>query len=586
ALVHDVDRGLAVVLHAIREAFGHHVTAVVAGVHADDVHQVSRAHGPAELLHHLVGAYEVDTVGDGTGETAEVREQHAVDQEARAIVDHDRALAHLLGVGDGGGDGGFAGLLATDDFHQRHHVHRVEEVHAAEVFRTLERLGQQADGDGRGVGGDDRVFTHQAFHFGQHSLLDLRILDHGLDDDVDVAAITIGSGRANRIEGFGHLRRGHATLLDALAEQLGRLVQAHLDAFLADILHQDRRALDGRLVGDAAPHDTGAEYGGQFHFTGLLVVVLGLLLQLLVAEEQADQALGDRGLGQLGEAGSLDFDGLVATEVGRFLNGLDGFDRRRVVRTGLAGDEALGGLECHHLLDGVELELFQLRLTLGLVVQLAGNGALDQIQRSFLQLLRRDHGIDGMYFQGVFGAAFLARGDPLDGVVDTDHARQAPGAAEARVDAQLDFRQADLGGAGHETVAGGEAPLVPATQGDTVDGDDGRHAQVFEITEDLVRFEVAGDPFLVRELEVVDEFGDVGADDEHVLAAGDDDALDRSVALDGIDSLAQFVEGEAVELVDGLTLEVEIQFDDAALKSLNRDGFTFVNHQLISRNGS
>ncbi|MBU2283280.1 MAG: hypothetical protein KKD27_11900, partial [Gammaproteobacteria bacterium] len=26
----------------------------------------------------------------------------------------------------------------------------------------------------------------------------------------------------------------------------------------------------------------------------------------------------------------------------------------------------------------------------------------------------------------------------------------------------------------------------------------------------------------------------------------------------------------------------EIQFDDAALKSLNRDGFTFVNHQLIS----
>src|SRR5690606_28224523 len=104
-LVHDVDRGLAVVLHAIREAFGHDVAAVVAGIHADDVHQVSRAHGPAELLHHLVGAYEVDTVGDGTGETAEVREQNAVDQEARAIVDHDRALADLLGVGDGGGDG-------------------------------------------------------------------------------------------------------------------------------------------------------------------------------------------------------------------------------------------------------------------------------------------------------------------------------------------------------------------------------------------------------------------------------------------------------------------------------------------------
>ncbi len=81
-----------------------------------------------------------------------------------------------------------------------------------------------------------------------------------------------------------------------------------------------------------------------------------------------------------------------------------------------------------------------------------------------------------MYFQGVFGAVFLARGDPLDGVVDTDHARQAHGAAEARVDAQLDFRQADLGGGGHDTVIGRQAHLETATQGDAVDGDDGRHA--------------------------------------------------------------------------------------------------------------
>jgi hypothetical protein len=46
--------------------------------------------------------------------------------------------------------------------------------------------------------------------------------------------------------------------------------------------------------------------------------------------------------------------------------------------------------------------------------------------------------------------------------------------------------------------------------------------------------------------------------------------------------LTQFIEGKTVEFVDGFTLEVEFQFDDATLKSLNRDGFTFVNHQLIS----
>jgi hypothetical protein len=58
--------------------------------------------------------------------------------------------------------------------------------------------------------------------------------------------------------------------------------------------------------------------------------------------------------------------------------------------------------------------------------------------------------------------------------------------------------------------------------------------------------------------------------------------MNTSLPLVTIDGLAQVIEGKAIELIDGLTLEVEIQFDDAALKSLNRDGFTFVNHQLIS----
>src|SRR5690606_23886130 len=145
----------------------HHIAAMVAGVDADHVHQVRGAHGPAKALHDLVDAHEVHTGADQLGEAAEVREQYAVDQEARAVVDHDRVLAHLLGVGHGGGNGLFAGLLAPDHFHQRHHVHRVEEVHADEVLRTLEGLGQQVDGDGRGIGGQDRIFTHMAFYLSQ-----------------------------------------------------------------------------------------------------------------------------------------------------------------------------------------------------------------------------------------------------------------------------------------------------------------------------------------------------------------------------------------------------------------------------------
>src|SRR5690606_7397191 len=71
-LVHDVDRGLGLVGHAIRVTFGHDVTAVVAGVHAHYVHQVGRAHGPAELFHDLVDALEVRTHADQPREAAEV----------------------------------------------------------------------------------------------------------------------------------------------------------------------------------------------------------------------------------------------------------------------------------------------------------------------------------------------------------------------------------------------------------------------------------------------------------------------------------------------------------------------------------
>src|SRR5690606_14195755 len=133
--VHDVDRSLGLVGHAVGVTLSHHVTTVVAGVHAHYVHQVRRTHGPADLFHDLVDALEVGTHADQARKATEVGEQYAVNQEARAVIDHDRRLAHLLSVGNGSGHGLLAGLLATDHFHQRHHVYRVEEVHADEVFR-------------------------------------------------------------------------------------------------------------------------------------------------------------------------------------------------------------------------------------------------------------------------------------------------------------------------------------------------------------------------------------------------------------------------------------------------------------------
>ena len=195
------------------------------------------------------------------------------------------------------------------------------------------------------------------------------------------------------------------------------------------------------------------------------------------------------------------------------------------------------------MFDGVELELFQLRLTLGLVVQFATDGALDQVQGSCAQLVSGYHSIDGADFQGVFCAVFLAGGNPLNRVINTDQAWQTHGAAKARVDAQLDFRQADLGAVGHDPEVGCQAHFQATTQRDAIDGCDGGYIEVFKIAEDLVGFEVASNQLGIRQLEVFDEFGDVGADDEHVFTAGNDDTLDRSVGLDRIYRLTQFVQG-------------------------------------------
>src|SRR5690606_8285909 len=132
-------------------------------------------------------------------------------------------------------------------------------------------------------------------------------------------------------------------------------------------------------------------------------------------------------------------------------------------------------------------------------------------------------------FQGVVGTLLGAAGNPLDSVVHADQTRHAYGAAKARVDAQLGFRQTDLGALGHDAEVTGQTHFQTTTQCQAIDGSDRGHVQVFEGIENLVGFQAAGHQFFFRQLEGLDELGDIGADDEHVLAAGNDDARDAAV---------------------------------------------------------
>ena len=213
----------------------------------------------------------------------------------------------------------------------------------------------------------------------------------------------------------------------------------------------------------------------------------------------------------------------------------------------------------------------------------------------------------------------LAAGDPLDGIVGADQARQAHGAAEAREQAQLGFRQTDLrGGAGH-AIVGRQRHLEAAAQGDAVDDGDGRERQVLDRGEHLVGLDGPARDLFLGGLELAAELGDVGADDEDVLGAGHEQALEvaglgqrfaagarihaagiadhadaargaglcDAVALDvaGLGQrgagLAQFLDGSGVELVDRVVLAVKAQFGDTAVELGHPDGLPLVHGHLL-----
>lgn len=119
------------------------------GVNAHDIQQICRTHRPAKLFfHYFVDLAEIRAVAQQQAETGEIREQHAVDEEAGAVVNHNRRFAHLARQGDDFRDGFVGAFLAANYFYQRHSVDRVKEVHPAEVFWTFQRVGQFADRNG------------------------------------------------------------------------------------------------------------------------------------------------------------------------------------------------------------------------------------------------------------------------------------------------------------------------------------------------------------------------------------------------------------------------------------------------------
>ena len=221
----------------------------LAGQVIDDV---ERQAVPLGLDHRREHAGDADAVGDEVGR---VLGAHDVLAQRRG----DEPLQRVEHVG--------ARLWRGDQLHQRHVARRVEEVDAAKARPQFgrQRLGQLADRQARGVGGQDGMRGEVRRDASVELVLPVHALGNGLDDEVALAQqgqVLVVVGRPDQVGVVGHAERAGLHFFevgDRLAGD-GALVGAVFGQ-----VEQHHRHLDvDQVRGDLRPHDAGAEHGDAF----------------------------------------------------------------------------------------------------------------------------------------------------------------------------------------------------------------------------------------------------------------------------------------------------------------------------------
>ena len=137
----------------------------------------------------------------------------------------------------------------------------VEEVKADEVGRPARSLGQLADTEGRGVGGQDGPRLGYPVELGQEVGLDLLVLKDGLDDKVGLGRVFEIGGALDPAQDLVHLLLGEDSSLHRLAQEFPDGDHTPLHKLGLDIEHDDLKPLLGRLLGDARAHVAGPDHG-------------------------------------------------------------------------------------------------------------------------------------------------------------------------------------------------------------------------------------------------------------------------------------------------------------------------------------
>src|SRR5690606_16496511 len=494
---------------------------------------------------------------------------HTAGKVATAVVDDDRGLLDLQRVVERLCQHFVAGVLATDDFHQRHLVDRAEEVDADKVRLVAHAFGEAGDRQRRGVGAEYGIRQHFVLDFLEDLVLEFGVLEHGFNNEVAALQVLGIGGRLDARQDFLFLLLGHLAAGDRLVEDLARVVLALLGVLNRDVLEHDFRASARGDVGNACAHHAGTEYG---HFLGFILRHIfraaGALVDgLQVEEERSDHVLRYLATHQAGEVAAFDLAGVVEIDLCAFHGGRHDGQRCRVVgalelllQVGREGRQVHG--QCRGLrVAARDLVAFYVPRLLRFRVGLDPGACLGEhvvaVSGQF---------VDDVQRLGFFRVHFVALQQHVhQRVLDAEHAHHAGDAAATGQQAQLHFRQTELGFRvvdGHAVMTRQRDFQATTERGAVQCGDD-RLAEGFQGAQLRVDHVQALVEFRGLFLGDFQQVTQVTTGKEGFLGGGDDDTGD--VVLLFYQTLNGGLHGFAIQLVHGvggLVRVVKNQGDD------------------------
>ena len=280
------------------------------------------------LMQHIIGELQGDLVQhsqrpDGHaclhGDVLDQGGRHTFAQKCHALVDeaaedpagvetarvvhHDRGLADLEHEVEGPCHCFVGGLPPADDLHQRHLVHGREEMQTDEALGAGTGLGQPADWQGGGVGGEHGILAQHGFRFARGPCLYFAVLEYRLDHQIAAGEIGgVGGGLDQGERALGSLG-GHGAALHPSRKQGLAVRLALLRASDVKVLENAGHATRGASPGDACAHHAGPEDANAGGLVPRRVARSAhARLHLIELEEQgADHVLGNLAGGESGQ---------------------------------------------------------------------------------------------------------------------------------------------------------------------------------------------------------------------------------------------------------------------------------------------